>query len=96
MSVHCLTMYYMGKSITFRTTDQEESILDEASKLLGAKGNSQVIHILLRKGYEALLQKDLSDSFEESGFIGCGSSGKKDIAGNHKNHLKESINKKWS
>lgn len=86
----------MGKSITFRPTAQEEVILDEASKLLGAKGNSQVIHILLKKGYEALIQKGLSHSFEDSGFIGCGASSHKDIAGNHKKHLGESLNKKWS
>ena len=59
----------MPKTITFRPTDQEEHFIEDASKLLGAQGKSQVIHILLKKGYESLIQSKSQNSFEDSGFI---------------------------
>ena len=86
----------MAKTITFRPTDREEIILDEAAKLLGAQGRSQVIHLLLEKGYESLSLSSKPKSLEESGFIGCGASGSKQNAGNHKKLISETLGKKWS
>jgi len=86
----------MGKTITFRPTIQEEDLLEQASGLLGANGRSQVIHILLKKGFESLTQEKDTSSFESSGFIGCGESDNKNTAGNHKKHINDSLDKKWS
>lgn len=86
----------MAKTITFRPTEQEEHFLEDASKLLGAQGKSQVIHILLKKGYESLTRSQTQKSFEDSGFIGCGSVDDSAVAGNHKMHISEIVSKKWS
>jgi hypothetical protein len=86
----------MSKTITFGPTESEELFLNEASKLLGTQGKSQVIHILLKKGYETLTQSESQKSFEDSGFIGCGSVDDPSIAGNHKKHISQIISQKWS
>lgn len=86
----------MNKTITFRPTEQEEAFLEEAAKLLGTQGKSQTIHILLKKGYESFIQSKKEKSFDESGFIGCGSVDDDTISGNHKKHISDIISKKWS
>jgi hypothetical protein len=86
----------MTKPITFRPTSTEEQYLSEASKLLGTEGKSQIIHILLKKGFESLTQAQTHGSFEDSGFIGCGSIEDTSIAGKHKKHISQIVNKKWS
>jgi len=86
----------MNKTITFRPTPSEERYLQEASKLFGVKGKSQVIHILLKKGFESLAQSETPKSFVDSGFIGCGDIDDDSIAGNHKKHISDIIASKWS
>ena len=76
-------------------TENETKILKEASDLLGIESESLVIQILLKKGYESLIDNKKPKGFEESGFIGCGSSMSNDIAGKHKKQITKKINKKF-